>query len=923
MPNRQFLLALACSFVSLSSLPSAGAAESVSNVKIEIPYQRFVLTNGLTLIVHEDHKAPIVAVNVWYHVGSKNEKPGKTGFAHLFEHLMFTGSENFKGSGDQRAFFEAMERIGTTDLNGTTSPDRTDYFENVPKNALDVALWLESDRMGHLLGAIDQTKLDTQRGVVQNEKRQGENEPYGVTDELITKGTAPFGHPYSWTVIGSMEDLNAASLEDVRTWFKTYYGPANTVVVLAGDIDADTALRRVGHYFGNIPAGPPVARYEKWIPQITGKRRQKVSDRVPQARLYMVWNVPAYGEAETVFLGFVADALATGKTSRLYKRLVYDEQIATDVSAYIDDREISSQFVIMATARPGEGLVRIEKDTNEELDQLLTKGPTPQELERVRARKIAGFVRGIERIGGFGGKSDILAMNQTFRGDPDFYQTILKYYRGATPRDLQSAAKKWLTDDVYVLEVHPFPSYATSVGTVDRSKLPTPGAPPEVKFPALQRAQLSNGLKLVLAERHAIPVVRFTLQVDAGYATDQFATPGTARLAMDMIDEGTARRTALQISDQLAALGATLGAGSDLDSSSVTMSTLTVTLDSALDLYADVILNPAFPEADFRRLQKQLLAVIQQEKVEPTGIALRVFPALLYGSGHAYGNPATGSGTEASVSKLTRADVQKFHQTWFKPNNATLIVVGDTTLKEITPKLDHLLGAWKQGDVPAKNLAIVPQQPKASVYLIDRPDSQQSLILVGNVAPPKANPAEIAIETMNTVLGGAFTSRVNLNLREEKHWCYGAGTFLWPARGQRQFIAYAPVQTDKTKDSLVELDKELRGILGLRPVTEAELSRAQDNQTLQLPGSWETIGAVGGSIGEIVRFGLPDDYFTTYPAKVRALSVDSLTTAAAEVIHPDQLVWVVVGDRSKVESAIRELKWGEIQLLDADGKLLN
>jgi zinc protease len=567
-------------------------------------------------------------------------------------------------------------------------------------------------------------------------------------------------------------------------------------------------------------------------------------------------------------------------------------------------------------------LARIEKDINEELARLLAKGLTPQELERARARKIAGFVRGIERIGGFGGKSDILAMNQTFRGDPDFYQTILKYNRSATPGDLLSAGKKWLTDDVYVLEVQPFPAYATSAGTVDRSKLPTPGAPPEVKFPALQRAQLSNGLKLVLAERHAIPVVRFALQVDAGYAADQFATPGTARLAMDMIDEGTARRTALQISDQLAALGATLGAGADLDSCSVTMSTLTVSLDSALDLYADVILNPAFPAADFRRLQKQLLAEIQQEKVEPSGIALRVFPALLYGSSHAYGNPATGSGTEASVSKLTRADVRKFHQTWFKPNNATLIVVGDTTLKEITPKLDHLLGSWKQGDVPAKNLATVPQQPKASVYLIDRPDSQQSLILVGNVAPPKANPAEIAIETMNTVLGGAFSSRVNLNLREEKHWCYGAGTFLWPARGQRQFIAYAPVQTDKTKESLVELDKEMRGILGPRPVTEAELSRAQDNQTLQLPGSWETIGAVGGSIGEIVRFGLPDDYFTTYPEKVRALSVDSLTKAAAEVVHPDQLVWVVVGDRSKVESAIRELKWGEIQLLDADGKLL-
>ena len=394
----------------------------MTNVKIDIPYKKFVLKNGLTVLVHEDHKAPIVAVNVWYHVGSKNEKPGKTGFAHLFEHLMFTGSENFKGSGDQKAFFETMERIGATDLNGTTSEDRTDYFENVPKNALDIALWLESDRMGHLLGAIDKTKLDVQRGVVQNEKRQGENEPYGVTRELLTKGTAPPGHPYSWTVIGSMEDLNAASLEDVQNWFKTYYGPANTVLVLAGDIDPETARQKAEQFFGDIPAGSPVAKYDKWIPHIAGTRRQSVSDRVPQARLYKVWNIPAYGEPETVYLDLAADVLSSGKSSRLYKRLVYDDQIATDVSAAVDGREISGQFMITATAKPGENLAMIEKAVDEEVANFLAKGPSAKELERAKAGKLAGFVRGIERIGGFGGKSDILAMNQTFRGDPEFYQ---------------------------------------------------------------------------------------------------------------------------------------------------------------------------------------------------------------------------------------------------------------------------------------------------------------------------------------------------------------------------------------------------------------------------------------------------------------------------------------------------------------------
>src|ERR1043165_2444716 len=324
-------------------------ADAITDDNIEIPYKKFVLKNGLTLIVHEDHKSPILAVNPWYHVGSKNEKPGKTGFAHLFEHLMFTGSEHFKGGGDQRAFFEAMEQIGATDLNGTTDPDRTDFFENVPREALDVALWIESDRMGHLLGSVDQARLDTQRGVVQNEKRQGENQPYGVTRELITKGTAPQGHPYSWTTIGSMDDLNAASLDDVKTWFKTYYGAANVVLVLAGDIDAETALKKVEHYFGEIPAGPPVARHEKWIPRIPGTHREVVSDRVPQARFYKLWNIPPHGDPETVRLHLATEVLASGKSSRLYKRLVYAEQIATDVSAYVRAFEISGLFGITVT----------------------------------------------------------------------------------------------------------------------------------------------------------------------------------------------------------------------------------------------------------------------------------------------------------------------------------------------------------------------------------------------------------------------------------------------------------------------------------------------------------------------------------------------------------------------------------------------
>ncbi len=893
-------------------------AGEATDVQLDIPFKKVVLTNGLTLIVHEDHKAPIVAVNLWYHVASKNEAPGKTGFAHLFEHLMFTGSEHFKGSGDQRAFFEAMERIGATDLNGTTSNDRTDFFENVPTNALDVALWIESDRMGHLLGSIDQARLDTQRGVVQNEKRQGENQPYGLVEELITKGTAPAGHPYSWTVIGSMEDLNAASLTDVKTWFTNYYGAANAVLVLAGDIDTESAVRKVEHYFGDIPSGPPVAAFKTWIPKIPGTRREIAADHVPLARLYKVWNIPAYGDADSVYLGLASDVLVLGKTGRLYKRLVYDDQLATDVSASADASEISGQFQIMVTARPGVDVAKIEKAADEEVARFLAEGPTPQELQRVKAAKVAGFVRGAERIGGFGGKSDILAMNQTFRGDPAFYKTVLKYASGATAGNLQRAAKQWLTDDVYVLDVEPFPKFETAAATVDRSKLPEPGADADVRFQGFQRSQLSNGLKILLAERHALPLVNFALEVDAGFAADTEATAGAAKLTMQMLDEGTARRTAQQISEEVAALGAEFGARSSLDSCAVGLSAVTPTLDAALDIYQDVILHPAFPEADFQRLQKQLLDRIAQEKTEPFGIAWHAYPRLLYGAGHAYGKPLTGSGTEASVAKLTRADLIAYHDTWFKANNASLIIVGDTTLAEITPKLEKLFGAWPAGDVPKKVLATIERRKKA-IYLIDRPDSPQSVVLAAHVGLPKANPHQIAIETMNTILGNAFTSRVNMNLREDKHWSYGAGTFILDSRGQGPFVAFGPVQADKTKESMVELDKELRGILEAKPITEDELVKAQKSQTLSLPGNWETLDSVAGSLGEMVRYGLPDDYFTTYPANVRALKLADVQAAAHEAVHPDDMVWVVVGDRAKIESSIRDLGWGDVQIIDPDG----
>jgi zinc protease len=909
MRSPRLLLAAAAATV----LAGAAGAQEIP----DLAYQRFTLANGLTLVVHEDHKAPIVAVNVWYHVGSKNEKAGRTGFAHLFEHLMFNGSEHADTD-----WFQVVERLGATDLNGTTNNDRTNYFQNVPVSALDTILWMESDRMGHLLGALTQAKLDEQRGVVQNEKRQSENEPYGLVDEVLAPVIYPKSHPYSWTVIGSMEDLGAAALDDVKEWFRTYYGAANAVLVIAGDVKAEEVREKVERYFGDIPSGPPVAKIESWVAKRTGETRQTLQDRVPQARVYLVWNTPPWGTPEDEQLDLVARVLASGKTSRLYKRLVYDERIATDVTASPGTSEIGSTFYIQANVRPGGDPAAVERAVKAELARFLEKGPTPDELARAKTERLAAFTRGVERIGGFGGKSDVLAESQVYGGSPDFYEVRLGRVKAATGAELWGTAKRWLSDGAHVLTVLPFPETKVSAQAADRAKRPEPGPMPDPKFPAFSRQKLSNGLQVLVAERHAVPVVEVAVLVDAGYASDALGTPGTAKLAGAMLDEGTRTRGALAISDELQRLGAKLETASNLDVTQVSLSALRAKLDPSLALLADVVVNPSFPASDFERLKALQLAAIDQESVQPFGMALRVVPKLVYGEGHPYALPLTGSGTKTSVAKLGRDEAARWHANWFKPNNATIVVVGDTTAKEIVPKLEKLFAGWKPGEVPKKNLAAPIPRGASRVYLLDRPGAIQSLVLAGQVVPPRANPREIEQAAMNTVLGGQFTSRLNMNLREGKHWSYGAGSILWDARGPRPFIAYAPVQADKTKESVQEVLAELRGIRGERPITADELAMTKNAMSLALPGEWETSKAVGKSIGDLLRFGFDDRYYDTLVEKVAGLRAKDLVDAAA-ILEPSQLVWVIVGDRAKLEPVIRSLGLGELRTVDADGNDLS
>lgn len=875
---------------------------------IDIPFEKFETDNGLTVIVHEDRKAPVVAVSVWYKVGSKDEPEGKSGFAHLFEHLMFNGSENYDDE-----WFKPLQEVGATGLNGTTNFDRTNYFQTVPTPALDRILWMESDRMGHFLGAVTQEKLDEQRGVVQNEKRQGENAPYGQVFTHIIEGLFPPHHPYGHTVIGSLEDLDAASLEDVKAWFRKYYGPSNAILVLAGDIDADEARPLVDRYFGDIDAGQPLTKWDAWVPERAQISRETMYDQVPQARIYRVWVAPEDTDPVSTDLAVAASILGDGKNSRLYKDLVYDKQIATDVSVFNLEQKMASVFGVVVSVKEGESVAAVEAELDRQIADFLSSRPKRDEVELVATKTRASIIRGLEQVGGFGGKAVTLAQGELVAGDPGYYQRELDELDNATPRSVQNAAQSWLRDNYYQLTVLPFKDYKVDETGVDRSAgLPPVTGETELDFPDIQTATLSNGISVVLAERSTIPVVNVALQFDAGYAADAGGKLGLASFTPRMLDEGAGRYDALELAAELEKLGSTLSAGSNLDTTTVSISALRENLKPTVDLFGDVILRPNFPEEEIERQRTLILNGIAQEKANPTSIALRMLPELMYGKGHAYGIPLTGSGTEESVSSVTRDDLVGWTRNWMRPDNVTIYVVGDTTMDEIRPMLERSFGDWKaDGDKPTKNIASV-DYAEPQVVLVDRPGSPQSFILAGHVAPPTGTPNNIEISAMNEILGGSFVSRINMNLREDKGWSYGSRSILFDTEGQRPFVILAPVQTDKTGEAIAELKAELSGYLGENPPTQEELERVILDNVRSLPGRYETSGAVLGSLLSSGRFGRPFDYPETLPQRYRALDTDDIEAAAEDVLRPGRMVWLIVGDAAKIREAVNDAGIGEV-----------
>lgn len=928
----------ALSSLGLVGLASAAEPAPVSELVklVDIPHSQFTLKNGLRVIVHTDRKSPVVAVSIWYGVGSKHEPKGKTGFAHLFEHLMFNGSENAPGD-----YFEPLQQVGATDFNGTTWLDRTNYFQTVPTGALERALFLESDRMGHLLGAVTQEKLTNQIGVVQNEKRQGDNQPYGLVEYRQQENLFPPGHPYHHSTIGSMRDLSNANLTDVKQWFIDNYGPNNAVLVLAGDVDVPTAKVLVEKYFGDIKRGKKVRDINAPVTTLAAPVSEVMKDRVATTRIYRMWAVPGLNDKESVALQAAGTVLGGLSSSRLDNALVRNEKIAVRVTANVQVFQHASVFEVTADVKPGGDAAQVGKRLDEVIAQFLKEGPTTDELNRAKTVAVAGTVRGLEAVGGFGGKAVALAEGALYSNDPGYYKKTLQRWAALTPAAVQSSVKKWLSRPVYALTVEPGeraeigPDHGGDAGlkadgslsakhyrdpneetgalaaltAVDRSKLPEMGTLAPLDFPAIERAKLSNGMEVVFAKRSAVPVVQVSLEFDAGYAADPKNALGTQSLMLSLMNEGTTTRTSTQIAEEGERLGAGIGTGASLDRTSITLNALAPNLAASLDLFADIVRNPKFEASEVERLRSQQLARIASELNNPNAIAARTIWPLVFGGDHPYGVPPSGTGDAGVVKSLTREQLAAFHGNWLRPDNGRFFIVGDTTLAQIMPALEASFGNWKApaAELPKKSFNVASPKAKSRIVLVDRPKSPQSVISAAALLDAKGRDDLVVLRAANEVLGGSFLSRFNMNLRETKGWSYGVRSTVLNYLESAPFSINAPVQSDRTGDSVKELLTDMKAFLSTSGVSAAELERTVNGNVRGLPGRFETSGAVMGGLQTIVNYGRSDDYFETLASKYQAFKASDLDSAARAKLDPAKLLWVIVGDASVVKAQLEPL----------------
>ena len=878
-----------------------------------IDYEQYTLKNGLRVVVHTDENAPIVAINVWYHVGSKDEPQGKSGFAHLFEHLMFNGSENYDDD-----FFKPLQEIGASRINGTTSRDRTNYYQTVPVGGLDRILWMESDRMGHLLGAIAEEKLTEQRDVVKNEKREGENQPGGKLYHHIYEGVYPADHPYHHSTIGSMDDLDNASVEDVKAWFTEYYGPNNAVVVLSGDVDVEHSKQLMEKYFGDIPAGPPLSQKTSWVPIHETNRYEVMKDHVPQTYLTWSWAVPGRASKEYAELEVASAIFGGGRNSRLYKTLVHEQERLNSASASLIPGELSSIFMITAELKYGETAEEMTKVVEEMFAKFLKDGPTTKELNRVKSSIENSMIRAMESISS---KGSILASGAIYANDPGFVHLKQAWQTATTKKDIKTITNKWLTKGFYKLDLVPFGNYKTVETTVDRSKMPEFRNEAKIKLPPLQHATLNNGIKITLAERHNVPTVNLAIRFDAGRVTDHAVKFGAASFTFGNMNEGTKTLPSLEFDDRKTELGARIGFSNGLDSSNISLSALKKNLTGSIKLWADVVQNPAFRSADIERDRSLTLAQLEEAKMSPNSIAGSLLTKVLYGDDHVYSG-RTIVEREVMIRNINRQDLVDFHEMWIRPDNAEIYVVGDTTLDEITQELNSTFGTWQNPEQAKgiKNLTNAPYADKSHIILVDRPEAVQSIILAAHLVSSSTDKNAFNVNAMNDILGGDFTSRINMNLREDKGWSYGASSSIGQAIQQRSFRVSTSVQTDKTAPAMREIVKEIKGYQSNRPPSAEELDLMIKGNTLPLPGRFATNRSLIGYIMSNEHYGRPYNYAETLYDKYASLTPELLQKTAQDYLRPDAMTWIVVGDLAKIEDNIRALNLGEVEVWNESGK---
>ena len=881
--------------------------------RVEIPYQKKILDNGLTVLVHEDDSAPVAYVIVFYKVGSRDESLGKTGYAHLFEHMMFNGSENY-----DKDYFTAVQSVGGL-LNGDTWFDRTRYYQTVPNTAVDKVLWLESDRMGHFLGALTQEKLDNQRGVVQNEKRRGDNRPYAMGWYRVLDQLFPKGHPYSWSTIGSMEDLNAASLEDMHAWFRQYYGAGNAIVGVAGDVDAEAVFASVERYFGDIDAGPPVSIIDDLVPVRAHVTTEVIEDRVPHRQLQRHWVGPGRDHRQSAALWYAAQSLGGDDAARLNDVLVKERKLATEVGFSSQAHDLASISSLIVTLAADSKVDDVGAAIDEVMREFAKRGPTEADLELL---KTAAASQEVQRLETINGKMVRLIDSEMYGGDPEHYKVEFAWHESMTASEVREAAKSWFGDNYYQLLVEPFGTPETIVSDVDRSQLPTVDSFPAPSAPVVADFSLRNGVKVRFVERTGIPALQVSAVFDFGRTAEADGESGLYELTVESLDKGSDGRSAGEVAKALKQTGSSFAFEVGKTSTNFTLSTLSSKADIAIELFSDILRRPDFDAAEFAVTQSRKLSHIESDQATPSSLIGLYEDEIIYGLAHPFG--LREHGLPESIASFDPDDLQQFHKRWIRPENLTLFVGGDIQQDELKAVLERHFGGWQMGgDAIAKPVVDdAPELGTSRVILFDTPGAVQSnIVALHQVARPYGDSYE-SLQIANMVYGGSFLSRINMNLREDKGWSYGVRSSLVGESGPGKWRINAQVQTDRTRDSIVELVNELDGVISDSPLTAEEIASMRDETIRKLPATLTTTNAVIRYLMHNHVYGLPDDEIEQRGQRLAAVTEQSAAAAFEAQINADALTWIIAGDLAKVEDDVRGLGLGEVEVWDADGKVL-